>query len=102
MITGSFNPVLDQDWDAGVYAPQGHKRGPLPHEGRETTPNVHVDKEPAKWVPRVSHAALPSRVIPTRTTTEEQTSAPLGGAQADGSYKCEICDATFLFSKSIA
>lgn len=62
MITGSFNPILDEPWDSGVYAPEGHERGPLPHEGKELPPNVRVPGPKPKWVPRVSPSALPPRV----------------------------------------
>jgi len=97
LITGSFSPALDQDWEKDCYATEGHKRGPLPHEGKDLPPNVSVaTTKPAKWIPRISPAAIPPRLVPgSQAVGDVSMKEVIPGKKPTPSHACGVCSAKF-------
>eukprot|EP01090_Pellita_catalonica_P000570 TRINITY_DN10390_c0_g1_i2.p1 TRINITY_DN10390_c0_g1~~TRINITY_DN10390_c0_g1_i2.p1 ORF type:complete len:665 (-),score=119.73 TRINITY_DN10390_c0_g1_i2:35-2029(-) len=96
LITGSFNPILDEEWDKNCYLPAGRTRGTLPHEQRDLPPNIKVMKT-AEWVPRISPQALPPKIDPSELSggPEELSISDIAGKELTASNICAICNASF-------
>eukprot|EP01088_Endostelium_zonatum_P003790 TRINITY_DN14977_c0_g1_i1.p1 TRINITY_DN14977_c0_g1~~TRINITY_DN14977_c0_g1_i1.p1 ORF type:complete len:664 (-),score=174.41 TRINITY_DN14977_c0_g1_i1:7-1998(-) len=90
MITGSFHPTLDRPWAENVYAPEGHKKGPLPHEGKDLAPNVKLPPPESKWISRISpfSGGKPK-------TVKQTVAAQPAEEKKEEDYKCDGCSAKF-------